>query len=587
MARITAVPIAQGANNIITTVPTTSQLRSLATALQGKSIPRAATVDINWSTGSCGSGASVNDVLGYLNAGRYFVDYGAWPWGSCPVTPYSLGGGGFGQFLYQANIDLGKATGYTGSGDIRALGVSASAGVAVAAAVAGAVVGVTEGAAAVGAGGAAAAGEASAGAAGTALFANPLLSAAAKGAVPQAAVGWLGIATKLGASLGLGAATFAAATSGLIARAAQLDPYSFAVANWNFGGALGYPYGYGLITTTNLANSPDRFRVGPGPTGKASTPSATGGNVEVYAYSSFAIKVGNTWYFFAEPQVSPAAYASFIAATITSQQGGAATPPPSGTPNTTTNAQRQASLSSTPAGSTPAQASAAGCLSSTTTAKYGATNNGYVAAVQNALRQKGYNLGATGPNGNGVDGDFGPLTLAALNKWQGSKGVLNQNFGCGKVIVDKQMGPAVYKALGITAPASVGGSSAPPPASSGGSGGSGGGSGGGSKKGTTGHTVNPTGTWSGSGSTAKAYASVDGKNVLEKVPLAGGTLTIDGVVVTWGQAPGYSSGGGIFAGLFDDLAKALNTTPQNVELGAAGVVLLGVTLAVTQGSGKR
>lgn len=344
------------------------------------------------------------------------------------------------------------------------------------------------------------------------------------------------------------------------------DAYDFDLADWQWGHEVGYPYGWGFVTSTNLSGRSD-----------AKVPSASLapwvaaplGSGTVYVYSMVAFRVGNGWYFIAQPQISAQTYATFIEQVLS---GG-----------TTTNSQRQAALSSTPKGSTPAQASAAGCLPSSTVAKYGATNNGYVAAVQNALRQKGYSLGTTGPAGNGVDGDFGPLTLTALNKWQGSKGVLNQNFGCGKVIVDKQMGPAVYKALGITAPASVGGSSAPPPASSGGSGGSGGGS----KKGTTGHTVNPTGTWSGSGSTAKAYASVDGKNVLEKVPLAGGTLTIDGVVVTWGQAPGYSSGGGIFAGIFDDLAKALNTTPQNVELGAAGVVLLGVTLAVTQGGGKR
>lgn len=346
------------------------------------------------------------------------------------------------------------------------------------------------------------------------------------------------------------------------------DSYDFHLTAWSWGGFVAnYPYAYGFPTMTNL-------RGVAGVKVPTTTPVGTAvpqqGNI--YVYSMLAFRLGKGWYFYAQPGVSANTYLAFISSVVGAQNHG-----------TTTNAQRQVSLSSTPAGSTPAQASAAGCLPSSTVAKYGATNNGYVAAVQNALRQKGYSLGTTGPAGNGVDGDFGPLTLTALNKWQGSKGVLNQNFGCGKVIVDKQMGPAVYKALGITAPASVGGSSAPPPASSGGSGGSGGGS----KKGTTGHTVNPTGTWSGSGSTAKAYASVDGKNVLEKVPLAGGTLTIDGVVVTWGQAPGYSSGGGIFAGIFDDLAKALNTTPQNVELGAAGVVLLGVTLAVTQGGGKR
>jgi peptidoglycan hydrolase-like protein with peptidoglycan-binding domain len=41
-----------------------------------------------------------------------------------------------------------------------------------------------------------------------------------------------------------------------------------------------------------------------------------------------------------------------------------------------------------------------------------------VTAVQYALVKKGYNLGTTGPNHDGVDGDFGPKTSAACKKIQ-------------------------------------------------------------------------------------------------------------------------------------------------------------------------
>jgi peptidoglycan hydrolase-like protein with peptidoglycan-binding domain len=41
-----------------------------------------------------------------------------------------------------------------------------------------------------------------------------------------------------------------------------------------------------------------------------------------------------------------------------------------------------------------------------------------VTAVQAALVKKGYNIGATGPNNDGVDGMFGPKTKAAIKKLQ-------------------------------------------------------------------------------------------------------------------------------------------------------------------------
>jgi hypothetical protein len=41
-----------------------------------------------------------------------------------------------------------------------------------------------------------------------------------------------------------------------------------------------------------------------------------------------------------------------------------------------------------------------------------------VKKIQQALKLKGYNLGTTGPNGDGIDGDFGPSTQRAIKDFQ-------------------------------------------------------------------------------------------------------------------------------------------------------------------------
>src|SRR5277367_999267 len=46
-----------------------------------------------------------------------------------------------------------------------------------------------------------------------------------------------------------------------------------------------------------------------------------------------------------------------------------------------------------------------------------------VAAVQSVLVKKGYDCGKTGPNGDGVDGVFGPSTKKAILKMQNDAGI--------------------------------------------------------------------------------------------------------------------------------------------------------------------
>jgi peptidoglycan hydrolase-like protein with peptidoglycan-binding domain len=53
---------------------------------------------------------------------------------------------------------------------------------------------------------------------------------------------------------------------------------------------------------------------------------------------------------------------------------------------------------------------------------------GKVEAVQQALVNLGYNIGSTGPNGDGVDGKFGEKTKAAVKKFQTSKNLYSDGI---------------------------------------------------------------------------------------------------------------------------------------------------------------
>jgi peptidoglycan hydrolase-like protein with peptidoglycan-binding domain len=66
-----------------------------------------------------------------------------------------------------------------------------------------------------------------------------------------------------------------------------------------------------------------------------------------------------------------------------------------------------------------------------------------IAAVQSALVKKGYNCGTTGPNGDGVDGEFGPSTKKAILKLQSDAGIPQTGIIDSGVIMALQVTPGV------------------------------------------------------------------------------------------------------------------------------------------------
>lgn len=73
-----------------------------------------------------------------------------------------------------------------------------------------------------------------------------------------------------------------------------------------------------------------------------------------------------------------------------------------------------------------------------------------VTAVQSALVKKGYDLGKTGPNNDGVDGDFGAKTKAAIKKLQATVGADVNGRIDETVIMALQVTPGVLPP-GVTA----------------------------------------------------------------------------------------------------------------------------------------
>jgi hypothetical protein len=65
------------------------------------------------------------------------------------------------------------------------------------------------------------------------------------------------------------------------------------------------------------------------------------------------------------------------------------------------------------------------------TLKYKKYNDGFVKIMQKALKKKGYDLGNSGEHKDGVDGDFGKVTLKAFNKFQKANGI-KQSEVCDK-----------------------------------------------------------------------------------------------------------------------------------------------------------
>jgi len=66
-----------------------------------------------------------------------------------------------------------------------------------------------------------------------------------------------------------------------------------------------------------------------------------------------------------------------------------------------------------------------------------------VTAVQQALVNKGYDLGKTGPNSDGVDGSFGPKTKAAIKKMQADANLVQSGIIDEGVIMALKVTPGV------------------------------------------------------------------------------------------------------------------------------------------------
>lgn len=209
------------------------------------------------------------------------------------------------------------------------------------------------------------------------------------------------------------------------------DPFDFDLSDWTWAVLVRtpsgtYPYGYGLPTTSTASSV---FRLMPGAPQESTTITLSDGQVQrVHVYSAFAIKSGRGWYFEAQPEISPEAYAEFIAKVVV------------GLPSHVT---RQVAVAAT-------KESGAHCLD--VALREGSTG-GYVVSLQAALKRRGYNLGTTGPAHNGVDGDFGPVTLGALEGFQRSNA--GRTNPCGRIVLDGVVGPAVWYALGVTGPSAL------------------------------------------------------------------------------------------------------------------------------------
>lgn len=336
----------------------------------------------------------------------------------------------------------------------------------------------------------------------------------------------------------------------------DLSRYSWYSQYTSGGSTPTIPYPYGLATTTNLANK--GFPVAPRFVSRLPL------SPPVYVYNMFAIRAGRGLYFYAYNGIAVSTYAAFIASSL----GG------------TVRAARQTAVAGAVSAGNSRATSATGVVRCVNVTVREGDRNGWVAALQRALVTHGYGryLGTTGPAGNGVDGDFGPDTRAAVLAFQRAQH--GRKNPCGTVVVDGVVGPANWYALGITQESAVPSSPATqttPPARA-------------QVPRTpsrvrqpttyrTGHTVSQTGIWKGYGSAAKAYAVVNGKDVAETVPLSGGSLVVDGVTVTWPAAP--SSG---FLGEYESWVSSHLGIPKGAVLPlSAAAVVGGIILGQTSG----
>jgi peptidoglycan hydrolase-like protein with peptidoglycan-binding domain len=88
--------------------------------------------------------------------------------------------------------------------------------------------------------------------------------------------------------------------------------------------------------------------------------------------------------------------------------------------------------------------------------EYEGVSLGKVEAVQQALVNLGYNIGNTGPNGDGVDGKFGEKTKASVKKFQTSKGLYSDGIVGEKTAGALGVQPLYVKTAGKSSSSSSG-----------------------------------------------------------------------------------------------------------------------------------
>jgi len=356
------------------------------------------------------------------------------------------------------------------------------------------------------------------------------------------------------------------------------DPYDFDLADWTWGHLVpGYPYGYGFPTLADLGRTGLAAVPPPNlaPSGQVSLPGGT-----VHVYSMFALRIGKGWYFEAQPEIPPDAYAQFIANTLglrtpvaTSPRVGGNTPMVAVRPQSTVLATAQVQVPSP---------------SSLPVLRYG-DRGPAVMLLQERLIDHGFNVGPTG-----ADGIFGSNTLAAVRAFRAREritvdGVVGPQTWARLLSIQGAFAPAAQSLAGelagyerevrqvaATATQTGGGGTATQV----------------KRLTAVSSRPSPTGIWVG----GHGYAVVGGKRVpIPNAPIGGGVVVVNGYKVHFPPRPSSQSQVRSTTSritsevqkLLGEEAKALGITPQTAEWLdiAAGVGL--ALLLVTQAQSKK